>query len=113
MLLKFLQFLAHTNQSGKYVGILVNTGAVLVKHLACGGNLESSHLHEVVYHANLLNVLLRILAHILSYGLRFQMRKLRLPIAQCRLAHVEHLCHFLDGIVEFHVLVGVQCHIIY
>ena len=112
LLLQLLQLLAHAYQRSQYVRALVYARAVLVEHLARCREFEAAHLHKVVYNANLLDVLLRILAHVLSHGLGFQMRKFRLPKTQSALTYVEHRRHLLDGVVQLHVLIGIQCHII-
>jgi len=110
--LQVLELVAQGDEGLEDIVGTVDTLAVLVEILAGCGQLEAAHLHEVVDEAHLLDVLLRVLAHASGTdGLRAQMGELFLPVAQQALVDTQHLGHFLDAIVEFEVLIWIQCHV--
>lgn len=108
--LEVFQLVADRDEGSQHVGTLLCPVAVLVQHLAGGRELEAAHLHQIIDDTNLFNVLFGILTHLVASGLRPQMRKLGLPIAQEALVDIENLRYFLDGIVQFVGFGGGQCH---
>lgn len=99
LLLHLLQFVAQIDEQLHHLGVAVHGILVLLQHLAGGGELEAAHLHEVVYHTDLLDVLLGILAHVVARGLGLDGGNLLLPEAQHALGDTEHLGHLLDGVI--------------
>ena len=87
--------------------IWLGTGTVHLYHLPRGGNLEATHLHEIVDNLYLVYVLLRVLTYTIARSLRTKMRELRLPVAQETLGDIQHLCHLLDGVVHFRGFVSI------
>ena len=79
----------------------IHSSTVSTQHLTCSGNLESTHLNKVVDDLQVLNVLVRILAHLVCRSLRTDMREFCFPITQRWFAYSQHLSYLLNGIVEF------------
>ena len=79
---KLLQLVLHLHQLLKNLCTLVNTVTVGAYDFPCGGNLEAAHLHKIVYVAQFLDVLLRVLPYIVGCGTGLQIRELRLPVAE-------------------------------
>ena len=64
-----------------------------------------------MYEPYLLDVFLRVLAHLAGpLGLGLQVWKLLLPISQGALVQPKHPGHLADGVIELEVLVEVECH---
>ena len=110
MFLEVFQFFADLNQSFHHTGILVNTHLIGTEHFFCGGNLETAHFHQIIHRLDVLYVLRRILANVVTRGFRLERRNLLLPETKVTLRHTHLLSHFLDREVEFQVLVCIQCH---
>ena len=109
--LEVLQVVAQGDEARDDVGLHVGAAAVLVDNLLRSGNLEATHLDEVVDEAYLLDVLFRILAHLVgALGLGLQVGELGLPEAKRALVEVEHLGHLSDGVVELQVFVQIEGH---
>ncbi len=93
-----------------YLSRAVHARSVHVEHLARSRQLVAANLHKIIHHLDLLDVLRRVLPHSVARGLRLQVRKLRLPIPQQTLTDIQHLSHFLNGVVQFSRFFGLQGH---
>ena len=111
VLLENLQLVTNGDEGIQYVTAPFHSLTVAVHVFTRSSQFEASNLHQVVDNLQLLDILHGILAHIVGRRhLRAQMGKLFLPIAQQTLAHVELSSNFLNGIIQFQVLVLVQWH---
>lgn len=106
MALQGLEVVADIYESCQHLGPAVGAVAITVDYLFGSSQLETTHFHEVVDEANLFDVPFLILADLRrTAGLRLQVGKLLLPVAQRTLVDAKHLCHLADGVVQFEVFV--------
>ena len=110
LLLQLLELVAHGDKRVLYLSRAVHARSVHVEHLARSRQLVAANLHKIIHHLDLLDVLRRVLPHSVARGLRLQVRKLRLPIPQQTLTDIQHLSHFLNGVVQFSRFFGLQGH---
>ena len=57
-----LQLRTDADERLEHIGLLIHTRTIGIDHLLGGGNLKAANLHKIMNQANLLNILLRILA---------------------------------------------------
>ena len=111
MFFEGLEFGADGQEGVEDIGSLIDALFVVRQHLAGGGEFEATHLHQIMNEADLFNILFLILADLgWSAGLRSQKGELLFPVPERTLRQVKHLCHLLDGVVEFQVFVQIQRH---
>ena len=82
LFLEFLELISYRNEGVENVRRFLGTRSVLTQILTCRSNLESLHLDQVIDEFHLLNILVRILTHLVHTRLRSEERKLLFPLTE-------------------------------